>query len=359
MFGRHALHNENHDVAAREVYGRAVCRPVDRCEAARQLFGREEFPVADAARTADGAQDAERIAQNQVGLAAVRSVERGVGEGDRPRHAGHAAAHAGDAESGCDGENRRAARIVAPAPAQETLFAYLAAVAPHEQGGQGRRRNDQIPVFGHEFADQLQRVAVVGEEDFIGGEPLLRVAEIDAVGHIDRYDQHGVYDGIVPEQQTAVPLAFARVQRQQREQYEHPVGVDDRRGVEFERTRQQLPQLSPAQRSQQLRVVEIENHAAEHQHRVKQCDAQQQQQGRGGVQQAFHVPGCFRARFVRGLFAGFERHVERLDLVCQRADRDEIDAALGVVAYRVERRLRRCPPANAPRIRSEYPCPWP
>ena len=29
--------------------------------------------------------------------------------------------------------------------------------------------------------------------------------------------------------------------------------------------------------------------------------------------------------------------VERLDLVCQRADRDEIDAALGVVAYRVER----------------------
>ena len=44
------------------------------------------------------------------------------------------------------------------------------------------------------------------------------------------------------------------------------------------------------------------------------------------MEQAFHP-----------LFAGFQRHVERLDLVRQRAHRDEVDAALGIVAHRVER----------------------
>ena len=65
------------------------------------------------------------------------------------------------------------------------------------------------------------------------------------------------------------------MQGQQRQQDEYPVGIDDRCRVELERPGEQLPQLTPADRPQQLRIVEIENRAAEHQYRIEQYDAPQ------------------------------------------------------------------------------------
>ena len=62
VFGRHALHDENQDVASREVHGCAVGGPVYGRKMPRQLLGGELLFVFDASRAADGAQDAERVA---------------------------------------------------------------------------------------------------------------------------------------------------------------------------------------------------------------------------------------------------------------------------------------------------------
>ena len=287
MLGRHALHDEDHDVAPCQVHRRAVRGLVYGREMLRQLFGGEIFFVIDASRAADRPQDAERVAQDEVRLAAVVGIEGGVRKGDRSCHAGHAAAHACDREPCTCGEDHRTSDVVGPAAAQQAFLAHLAAVTPCQQRHEGCGDEYQVPVFSHELTDELHRIAVVGKEDFIGGEPFLRVPEIDAVGHVDSHDQHGVHCDVVPVHQFAVPAAFAHMQGQQRQQDEYPVGIDDRCRVELERPGEQLPQLTPADRPQQLRVVEIENHAAEHQYRVEQCDAPQQQ-GQRGMEQAFH-----------------------------------------------------------------------
>ena len=293
MFGRHALHDEDHDVAARKVHGCAVRRLVHGREAPRQLLRGEVFLVFDASCAADGAQDAERIAQDEVGLAAVGGVERGVRQGDRARHAGHAAAYPGDAQPrGCR-EDHRVADVIGPSAAENALFPHPAAVSPRQQGGQGDPQKHQIPVLGHEFPDQLQRVVVVGEEDFVGCETLLRVAEIDRVGEVRRHDQHGVDCDVVPEQHGPVPAPFAQGQGQQRQQDEHPVGVDDRGGVEFQRSGQQRPRLGPRQGAEHGGVVEVERRAAEHQHRVEQHDAPHEQRQRR-MEQAFHPERVIR-----------------------------------------------------------------
>ena len=287
MFGRHALHDEDHDVAAREVHGRAVRRLMYGREAPRQLLRSEVFLVFDAPRAADGAQDAERVAQNEVGLAAVGGVERGVRQRDRAGHACHAAAHSRNAQSDCRRQDRRVADVVGPAAVEKALLADFAPVAPCQQSDQGDPQQHQIPVFGHEFPDQLQRVVVVGKEDLVGRETLLRVAEIDRVGEVCRRDQHGVDRNIIPELHGPVPASFAQAQRQQRQQDECPVGIDDRRGVEFQRSGQQRPCFGPRQGAEHGGVVEIEGRAAKHQHRVKQHDAPHEQRQRR-MEQTFH-----------------------------------------------------------------------
>ena len=62
VLGRHALHDENHHVAAREIDRRAVGGLVHGREALGQFLRGEIFPVFDASRVADSAQDAERVA---------------------------------------------------------------------------------------------------------------------------------------------------------------------------------------------------------------------------------------------------------------------------------------------------------
>ena len=151
MLGRHALHDENHDVAPRKIDRRRVGGHVYGGEPPPELFGREVFAVADAARAAHGAEDAEGVAQDEIRLRIVRSVERGVREGDRACHAGKSAACASDAEAGGEQEDRRAARVVGPAAAQEALLADAAAVAPRQQRRQREPRQHQIPVLGHEL----------------------------------------------------------------------------------------------------------------------------------------------------------------------------------------------------------------
>lgn len=78
MLGRHALHDEDHDVAPCQVHRRTVCGLVHGREMLRQLFGGEIFFVIDASRVADRPQDAERVAQDEVRLAAVVGIEGGV-----------------------------------------------------------------------------------------------------------------------------------------------------------------------------------------------------------------------------------------------------------------------------------------
>ena len=163
------------------------------------------------------------------------SVERGVREGDRACHAGKSAACASDAEAGGEQEDRRAARVIGPAAAQEALLADAASVAPRQQRRQREPRQHQIPVLGHELPDELQRIVVVGEEDLVGREAFLRVAEIDRIGEIRGHDEQAVYRDVIAEEQVAVPAPFPQVQGQERQQDEQPVGIDHRGRVEEQR----------------------------------------------------------------------------------------------------------------------------
>lgn len=298
MLGRHALHDEEHHVASREVDGRRVGGHVERCEEAVELLRGVVLAVGDLRAAARRAEDAEGVAQDEVGLAAVGGVERGVGEGDGTRHAGHAAAHAGDGERRAEGQQQRAARIVAPAVAQQALFARLAAVAPCKQGDEARGDERQVPVLTQELHNQLRRVVVVGEEELLSREALLRVAEVDAVGHVDRHHQQRTHRQVVAVAQVAPPAPLAQTARkgQQREEDEEPLGVDNRGRVELQRPLQELSRLVPRERAQQFVVVEVEDHAAEHQHHIEQHDAPEKQEKRG-MEQSFHgrwiwVYGC-------------------------------------------------------------------
>ena len=264
------------------MYGREAACELVRCEVLR---------VADLAAASCRAQDAERIAQNEVRPAAVGGVERGVREGDRPRHAGESAPHAADAEPGRQEQRRRAQEVAAPS-FDEAFGAYAAAVAPGQQPDQRCAREPQVPVLGEELSDERQRVVVVGEEHLVGREALLRVAEVDRVGEVRRDDEEGVDRQVVAVEHPPVEprIADPGRQGQQCEQDEEPVGVDDRRRVELQRPAQQGAPLA-AERAELLGVVEVEEHAAEHQHRIEQGDAPHGQQQRS-MEQSFHGVGC-------------------------------------------------------------------
>ena len=159
----------------------------------------------------------------------------------------------------------------------------MAPVAAGEQRRERRRGQHQIPVLRGEAQDQRERVVVVGEEDLVGREALLRVAEVDRVGQVRGHHQQGVDRHVVAVEQRAPPPARADVrgQGQEREQDEGSVGVDHRGGVEEQRAAQQLRSLRPRE-VEQPRVVEPEDEAAEHQHRIDQGDAPHEQSD-GGV----------------------------------------------------------------------------
>ena len=269
VLGRHALHDEDHDVARAEVQRRAVGRLVLGREVLRKLLLGEDAREVPVFGVPCGTEDTEGVAQNEVCLAAVRGVERGVREGDRARHARHAAAGPGDAQSGGEGQQQRPARVVGPASAQQALFAHPAAVGPGQQRRERRPHHDKVPVLGHELPDELQRIVVVGEEDLVGGEPLLRIAEIDRIGEVRGHDEQRVDRDVAAVEQAAVPAPFAQVQRQQREQDEGPVGIDYRDGVEFQCAGEELSDFAEGQRAQQRGVVEVERETAQHQHRIK------------------------------------------------------------------------------------------
>ncbi len=113
-----------------------------------------------------------------------------------------------------------------------------ATVSFGQQPNESRAEQCQPPVFDEEFSDQKQRIVVVGEEDFIGRESFLRVVEIDRIGEVDDHHEQSIDCDVVPEKQVPVPLFFAQVQRQEREQYECAVGIADRRRIEKQRTAQ-------------------------------------------------------------------------------------------------------------------------
>ena len=214
VLGRHALHDEEHHVAPLQIDGRGVCGLMHGCESGIELLRREVFAVGEPAAAAYGPQDAEGVAQYEIRPGVVRGVERGVREGDRARHAGEAAAGAAEAEPGRQQQNDRTARIVGPPAPQQALFADAASVAPDEQRREQRPQQYEIPVLGHEGSDELQRVVVVGEEDLVGREALLRIAEIDRIGEVQRDDQR-IDRHIVPEGDIPVPAPFAQMQRQE------------------------------------------------------------------------------------------------------------------------------------------------
>ena len=233
MFGRHAFQNENHHVAPFEVHGRRV-GAVGRGEIFVQFFGRKVAGVFDRSAAADGPQNAEGVAQDQVGLFAGRGVERGVREGDRAGHARYAAPHAGDAEQNGDHQQSCIDRVINPALAQGRSGCDLASVTPNEQPDEDCADEEQVPVFGGEFQHELHRIGVVGEEDFVGGETLLRIAEIDAIGQVYGHDQQRIDHRIVPEENTPIPAPLPEMERQQREDDEKQIGVENRYGVELQ-----------------------------------------------------------------------------------------------------------------------------
>ncbi len=214
VLGRHALEDEKHDVASREVDRGAVGGLVHGGEELCKPLRREVVRRADPLSVARGAQDAEGVAQDEVRPGVVRGVERGVGERDRTRRAREAAPHAGDAEPCAQHEQQRRADVAAPPLAQQGRLLQAAAVTAGQQGGEQHGREHEVPVLRGELQDQCERVVVVGEEDLVGREALLRVTEVDRVGEVRRHDEHGVHRHVVAVEQRPPPALRADACRQ-------------------------------------------------------------------------------------------------------------------------------------------------
>ena len=232
VFGRHALHDEDHHVASFERCRADRVGTVDGRVDTVQFFRSEVAFVVDLSARPHGAQDAEGVREDQVGAGVVGGVERGVGERDGARHARDPPPHSRYGEQGGDDEQNRTAAIVAERTTAERFGARLAAAGQRQQSDQADPCEQQGDVLGHEFADELQRIVVVGEEDLFGRETFLRIAEIDRIAEVDRHDQQGVDDDVIEVEHPLPPAPFAQMERDEREHDEQGVGVEHRHGVE-------------------------------------------------------------------------------------------------------------------------------
>ena len=217
VFGRHALHDEDHYVASFERCRADRVGTVDGRVDTVQFFRCEVAFVVDLSARPHGAQDAEGVREDQVGAGVVGGVERGVGERDGARHARDPPPHSRYGEQGGDDEQNRTAAIVAERTTAERFGARLAAAGQRQQSDQADPCEQQGDVLGHEFADELQRIVVVGEEDLFGREAFLRITEIDRIAEVDRHDQQGVDDDVIEVEHPLPPAPFAQMERDERE----------------------------------------------------------------------------------------------------------------------------------------------
>ena len=270
MLAAEALEHEDHDVARPErgrIGLRIVIGRVERVE----RFGIEETGIAQRA-VSERAQQAERVAQNQVRLAVRRGVERRVAQRDRAGLAAESAPDASERQRDSGGQYAQIDQKIPPAFPSRRSEANPP-VTPDQTEDQRDGQQHDVPVLGHGFQHDRARVVVVAQvRQLVGGETLSGIVEIDAVREVDR-KRDTVDRRVEPQQHALVALPFAESERQQRQQDERRVDVQDRRGVEREASPQQVRQLVQADRSDYGGVHQIENHAAHGPCRIEQQHA--------------------------------------------------------------------------------------
>lgn len=274
MFTAETFEYEENDIALAQRGSPAVgmvVRGVQRVE--RSLV--EKFLINDRL-VAERPDQAERVAQDQVRFQVGGRIEGRVTEGDRPCLAAEPAADAAHDQSDRNGQHGEVNAEIGPSVFNPRGHRFDTAVNPHHRGNQQRAPQDDIPVLGQTFEDDRSGVVVIMQVgEFVRGEPFAGVMEIDAVGGVDDQRER-IGNGVEPEQYSLIPSCFAEPERQQRQQDEQRVDVQDRSRIEHARTAQQSRYFIPLQRADQSGVLQVENDPAKKPQDVKQRQPQQE-----------------------------------------------------------------------------------
>ena len=279
VLGRETLHNKQHYVATckfrcRSTLGGAMLGRVNLGK--RSLV--KIFLIMQFTARRNGSEDTERIAQNHRGTGIVGRIECRVRDSNGTCHLGKATTHSANGKTHRQGQHHNTRNII-PHSGKDIFHLCTTAITPSQKGDKSHASQNDMQILRCKGHNQLQRVIVIGKEDLIGRETLLRIAEVDGITHIDYNQQQGIDHHVIPIHHPLPPTLFTQMQRHHRQKDKDGIGIEDRHGVELKRATEQAPPLLAGQRSDKFAIVEVEYHTAQHQYDVEQQDAPRRKKG--------------------------------------------------------------------------------